>query len=163
MNATQWATLWVFLGLLVILGVMVYLKVPRMLTKALDDRAAKIRSELDEARRLREEAAALLKEYQKKRGEAEGEAQAIIEQAKREAAALASESRARIEDYVVRRTKAVEARIAQAESQAIADVRSRAIDVATAAAGRILSEEAKGKTGEELIERSIETVRKSLN
>lgn len=163
MNATQWATLWVFFGLLVVVGIMIYLKVPGMLTKALDDRAAKIRSDLDEARRLREEAEALLKEYQQKRGAAESEAEAIIAQAKREAEALASESRARIEDYVVRRTKAVEARIAQAEVQAVADVRSRAIDVATAAAGRILAEEAKGKIGEELIERSIETVRKSLN
>jgi F-type H+-transporting ATPase subunit b len=163
MNATQWATLWVFLGLLVILGVMIYLKVPGMLVKALDDRAAKIRSELDEARRLREEAEALLKEYQKKRSNAESEAEAIIAQAKREAEALSSESRARIEDYVVRRTKAVEARIAQAEQQAVAEVRSRAIDVATAAAGRILAEEAKGKTGEELVERSIEAVRKNLN
>jgi F-type H+-transporting ATPase subunit b len=163
MDATQWATLWVFLGLLVILGVMVYMKVPGMLTKALDDRAAKIRSELDEARKLREEAQALLKEYEKKRGQAEGEAEAIVAQAKREAEALAEESRARLEDYVARRTKAVEARIAQAESQAVAEVRSRAIDVATAAAGRILAEEAKGKTGEELIDRSIETVRKSLN
>ena len=163
MDATQWATAWVFLGLLVVLGVMVYMKVPGMLTKALDDRAVKIRSELDEARRLREEAESLLKEYEKKRGQAEGEAEAIIAQAKREAEALATESRARIEDYVVRRTKAVEARIAQAESQAVAEVRSRAIDVATAAAGRILAEEAKGKTGEELIDRSIESVRKNLN
>jgi F-type H+-transporting ATPase subunit b len=163
MDATQWATAWVFLGLLVVLGVMVYMKVPGMLTKALDDRAVKIRSELDEARRLREEAESLLKEYEKKRGQAEGEAEAIIAQAKREAEALATESRARIEDYVVRRTKAVEARIAQAESQAVAEVRSRAIEVATAAAGRILAEEAKGKTGEELIDRSIESVRKNLN
>ncbi len=163
MDATQWATAWVFLGLLVVLGVMVYMKVPGMLTKALDDRAVKIRSELDEARRLREEAELLLKEYEKKRGQAEGEAEAIIAQAKREAEALATELRARIEDYVVRRTKAVEARIAQAESQAVAEVRSRAIEVATAAAGRILAEEAKGKTGEELIDRSIESVRKNLN
>jgi len=163
MNPTQWATLWVFLGLLVVLGIMVYLKVPAMLVKALDDRATKIRTDLDEARRLREEAEALLKEYEKKRGQAESEAQQIVDQAKREAEALATESRARIEEYVVRRTKAVEARIAQAETQAVAEVRSRAIDVATAAASRILAEEAKGKTGEELIERSIATVRKNLN
>ena len=78
-------------------------------------------------------------------------------QAKREAEALGDEARARIEDYVARRTKAVEARIAQAETQAVAEVRSRAIDVATAAAGRILAEEAKGEKGDELIERSIET------
>jgi F-type H+-transporting ATPase subunit b len=163
MDATQWATVWVFLALLVFVAILVYMKAPGMLVKALDDRAARIRADLDEARRLREEAEALLREYEKKRGEAESEAAAIVAQAKREAEVLAVESRARIEDYVVRRTKAVEARIAQAEQQAVAEVRSRAIDVATAAAGRILAEEAKGKTGDELIDRAIATVRKSLN
>lgn len=163
MNATQWATFWVFLGLLVVLGIMVYVKVPGMLAKALDARATKIRSDLDEARRLRQEAEALLKEYQKKRAEAVAEAEAIVAQAKREAEAFSAESRVRIEDYVVRRTKAVEARIAQAEAQAVSEVRSRAIDVATAAAGRILARQAEGATGETLIARSIETVKKSLN
>ncbi len=163
MDATQWATFWVFLGLLVVLGIMVYLKVPGMLVKALDQRAEKIRADLDEARRLRDEAEALLKEYQRKRDQAEAEAEAIVTQAKHEAEAFAAEAHTRIEDYVARRTKAVEARIAQAEQQAVAEVRSRAIDVATAAAGRILAEEAKGKTGETLIERSIDQVRKNLN
>src|SRR5262245_60072500 len=163
MNATQWGTLWVFLGLLVFLAVLIYMKVPGMAVAALDKRAAKIRADLEEAARLRAEAQALLKEYERKRGEAEKEAAAIVEQAKREATALGEEARARIEDYVKRRTKAVEARIAQAETQAVAEVRSRAIDVAAAAAGRILAEEAKGNKGDALIERAIETVRKSLN
>lgn len=163
MDATQWATFWVFLGLVVFLAGMVYLKVPGMALAALDKRAAKIREDLDQARRLREEAESLLKEYQRKRGEAEAEAQAIVAQAKREAEILAEEARVRIGDYVVRRTKAVEARIAQAETQALAEVRGRAIDVAAAAAARLLAEEAKGGKGEELVARSIETVRKSLN
>jgi F-type H+-transporting ATPase subunit b len=163
MNATQWATFWVFLGLLVFLAILIYMKVPGMAVAALDKRSAKIRSDLEEAQRLRAEAEALLKEYQRKRGEAEKEAAAIVEQAKREATALSDEARVRIEDYVTRRTKAVELRIAQAETQAVAEVRSRAIDVAAAAAGRILAEEAKGNKGNALIERAIETVRKSLN
>lgn len=163
MDATQWATFWVFLGLLVFVGIMLYMKVPAMALKALDARADKIRADLAEAKRLRDEAEALLKEYQQRRAEAEKEAEAIITQAKREAEALGVEARARIEDYVARRTKAVEARIAQAETQAVAEVRSRAIDVATAAAGRILADQASGAKGSELVERSIETVRKSLN
>jgi len=163
MNATQWATFWVFAGLIVFIGILIYMKAPGMLVAALDKRAEKIRSDLEEARRLRAEAEALLKEYERKRGEAEQEAAAIVEQAKREATALADEARVRIEDYVTRRTKAVELRIAQAETQAVAEVRSRAIDVAVAAAGRILAEEAKGNKGEALVERAIETVRKSLN
>jgi len=163
MNATQWATFWVFLGFLVFIGILIYMKVPAMLTAALDKRAEKIRSDLEEARRLRAEAEALLKEYETKRGEAEKEAAAIVDQARREAAVLGEEARARIADYVTRRTKAVETRIAQAETQAVAEVRSRAIDVAATAAGRILAEEAKGRKGDALIERAIETVRKSLN
>jgi len=163
MNATEWATFWVFLGLLVFIGVLIYLKVPGMAVAALDKRADKIRTDLEAAARLRAEAEALLKEYQRKRGEAEAEAAEILTQAKREATLLGEEARARIEDYVARRTKGVEARIAQAETQAVAEVRSRAIDVAAAAAGRILAEEAKGGKGDALIARAIETVRKSLN
>ena len=163
MDATAWATFWVLLGLLVFLGILVYLKVPRMIFNALDQRAAKIRAELDEARKLREEAEALVAEYCKKRGEATAEAEAIIAQAHVEAKALAEEARSRLEDYVVRRTKTVEQRIAQAETQAVADVRSRAIDVAAEAAAKILAEKAKGRVGEELIERSIEAVRTNLN
>jgi F-type H+-transporting ATPase subunit b len=163
MNATQWATFWVFLGLLVFIGVLIHMKVPGMAVAALDKRSAKIRSDLEEAARLRAEAEALLKQYQRKRGEAEAEAAAIVAQANREATALGEEARVRIGDYVARRTKAVELRIAQAETQAVAEVRSRAIDVAAAAAGRILAEEAKGGKGDALIERAIDTVRKSLN
>ena len=163
MNATEWATVWVFLALLVFIGILIYMKVPGMAVAALDKRAEKIKADLEQARRLREEAEALLREYQRKRGEAEAEAAAIVAQAKREAEALGTEARARIEDYVVRRTKAVESRIAQAEAQAVAEVRSRAIDVAAAAASRILADEAKGPQGDELVGRSIDTLRKNLN
>ena len=163
MNPTEWATVWVFLALLVFIGILIYMKVPGMAVAALDKRAAKIKADLEQARKLREEAEALLREYQRKRGEAEKEAAGIVEQAKREAEALGTEARARIEDYVVRRTKAVESRIAQAEAQAVAEVRSRVIDVATTAASRILADEAKGQKGDELIDRSIDALRKNLN
>jgi F-type H+-transporting ATPase subunit b len=163
MDDTAWATVWVFVALLIFIGILIYMKVPGMLAAALDSRTAKIRTELEEARRLREEAQTLLAEYQKRRGEAEAEAAGIITQAQHEAVALAEEARQRIEDYVTRRTKAVEQRIAQAEQQAVAEVRGRAIDVAAAAAAHILGEKAKGRTGEELIERAIESVRAKIN
>jgi F-type H+-transporting ATPase subunit b len=163
MNATAWATVWVLLGLVVFVGILFFMRVPEMLTAALDKRAAKIRSELEEARKLREEAEALLADYKKRTSGAAAEAEAIIDQARREAEALSEEARTRIEEYVARRTRAVEQRIAQAESQAVAEVRSRAIDVASAAASRILAERAKGKTGEALVEQSIDAVRKNLN
>jgi F-type H+-transporting ATPase subunit b len=163
MDATAWATVWVLLALIVFVAILVYMKVPVMLVEALDKRADKIRSDLEEARKLREEAEALLADYRQKTGNAAAEAQEIVAQARREAEALSAEAKTRIEDYVARRTRAVEQRIAQAETQAVAEVRSRAIDVAAAAAGRILAERAKGRAGEELVERSIDTVRKNLN
>ena len=163
MDASAWATVWVLLGLFGFIGILVYMKVPGMVVKALDSRAAKIRDELEEARKLREEAEALLAEYKEKTGNAEAEAEAIITQARREAEALSQEAKVRIEDYVTRRTRAVEQRIAQAESQAVAEVRSRAIDVAAAAAGELLAERAKGTGGDELVARSIDAVRKNLN
>ena len=163
MDATAWATVWVLLALIVFIAILIYMKVPVMLVEALDKRADKIRSDLEEARKLREEAEALLADYRQKTGNAAAEAQEIVAQARREAEALSAEAKTRIEDYVARRTRAVEQRIAQAETQAVAEVRSRAIDVAAAAAGRILAERAKGRAGEELVERSIDTVRKNLN
>ncbi len=163
MDATAWATFWVFMGFVVFLGILVYLKVPAKLASALDARSAKIRSELEDARRLREEAQSLVSEYQRRRGEAQAEAEAIVAQARREAEALSEEARTRLADYVTRRTKAVEQRIAQAETQAVAEVRGRAVDVAAAAAARILAERAQGGAGDELVGRSIAAVRTNLN
>jgi F-type H+-transporting ATPase subunit b len=163
MNATQWATVWVFLGFVVFVAILIYMKVPGKLIAGIDGRTAKIKSELDDARRLREEAETLLAEYQRRRNEAVAEAEAIVGQARREAEALSEEARARIAEFVTRRTKAVEQRIAQAETQAVAEVRSRAIDVATAAAARILAERAQGQAGDQLVDRSIAAVRANLN
>jgi F-type H+-transporting ATPase subunit b len=163
MTPTDWASFWAFMALLVFLGLLVYLKLPARIIGALDARSAKIRSELEDARRLREEAQALLSDYQRRRGEAEAEAEAIVTQARREAEGLTEEARLRMADYVSRRTRAVEQRIAQAETQAVAEVRGRAIDVASAAAAEILARKAQGRVGDQLIDRSIAAVRANLN
>ena len=163
MDPTQWATFWAFMALLVFLALLVYLKVPGKIAAALDERSNKIRSQLEDARRLREEAQALLADYRRRRSEAETEAEAIVEQARREAEALTEEARVRMQDFVARRTKAVEDRIAQAEAQAVSEVRNRAVDVATAAAARILADQAQGARGDQLIDRSIRAVRSNLN
>jgi F-type H+-transporting ATPase subunit b len=105
-----------------------------MVSKALDDRAGRIRSELDEARKLKDEAAQLLAEYESKKQAAEAEAQDIIASAKAEAERLAVEAKTRIEDFVARRTTMAETKIAQAEAQAAADVRSAAAEAAVAVA-----------------------------
>lgn len=163
MSATDWASFWAFMALLAFLALLVYLKIPGKILGFLDARAARIRHDLDEARRLRDEAQALLAEYQRRRQEAEEEAESIVDQARREAEAIALETRKRMGEYVERRTRAVEARIGQAEAQAVAEVRSRAVDLAAAAAARILADKAAGADGERLIARSIEAVRRNLN
>jgi len=157
------AEFWVAIGFIVFLGLMGYVGVHRTIAKALDDRAARIKAELEEARRLRDEAAALLADYQRKRQQAEGEAQEIISGAKAEAERLAIEAKARIEDFVARRTKMAETKIAQAEAQAAADVRAAAADAAVAAAEKILRQETRGDLAASLIDRGIQDVSKKLN
>jgi F-type H+-transporting ATPase subunit b len=134
-----------------------------MIVSALDKRADGIRKELDEAKRLREEAQALLAEYQRKAREAEKEAGDIVSQAARDAEALSVEAAERIKDYVARRTKMAEQKIAQAEAQALQEVRTRAADLAVAAAERVLAAKVKGDQAAALIEKSIADVRKRLN
>ena len=98
--------------------------------KALDHRAERIKAELDDARRLKDEAAKLLAEYKTKRTSAEREAEEIIANAKAEAERIAVEAKAKMEDFVARRTKTAESKIALAEAQALADVRSAAANAA---------------------------------
>ena len=154
---------WVALGFFCFLALLVYLGVHRKVFDSLDARRARIKSELDDARRLREEAQALLADFERKGRDAEKEAEAIIASAKVEAERLATEAKARIEDFVARRTKMAEQKIVQAEAQALADVKSAAADAAVAAAERILSVSAKGKVAEDLLTRGIEDVKSKFN
>ena len=157
------AETWVAIAFIVFVGLLGYLGVHRMLAKALDDRAVRIKAELDEARRLKDEAAQLLAEYQRKRQQAEGEAQEIVAGAKAEAERMAVEAKAKIEEFVERRTRMAETKIAQAEAQAAADVRAAAADAAVAAAERILTQQAKGELAASLVAKGIDDVRKKLN
>jgi len=157
------AEFWVAVAFVIFVAGMGYLGVHKMVAKSLDERADRIKAELDEARKLKDEAALLLAEYQRKRQEAEGEAQEIIAGAKAEAERLTTEAKAKIEEFVARRTKMAETKIAQAEAQATADVRSAAAEAAIAAAEKILTSEAKGTLASELIAKGIEDVRKKLN
>ncbi len=157
------AAFWALIALIIFFAILVYLKVPSQVTSALDNRADTIRKELDEARRLREEAQALLAEYQRKGREAESEAEEIIDQAQREAEALTEEAGRRLEEYVATRTRQAEQKIAQAEAQALQEVRALSADVAIAAAEKILAAKVKGATADGLIARSIEDVKSKLN
>ncbi|HTT46884.1 MAG TPA: ATP F0F1 synthase subunit B [Pseudolabrys sp.] len=154
---------WVALAFVLFVAGLAYIGVHRMIGKSLDDRAVRIKAELDEARKLRDDAAQLLADYQRKRQDAEHEAQDIIAGAKAEAERLAAEAKAKVEEFVARRTKMAEVKIAQAEAQATADVRSAAADAAVAAAERILAQQAKGPLAGELIAKGIDDVSKKLN
>jgi F-type H+-transporting ATPase subunit b len=163
LEALQETENWVAFAFIIFLGLLAYLGVHRKLIASLDQRQGRIRAELDEAVRLKQEAQALLAEFERKGREAEGEAAAIIASAKAEAERIAVEAKARMEDFVARRTKMAEAKIAQAEAQALADVRSAAADAAVAAAGKILSSTAKGQVADDLLAAGIADVKQKLN
>lgn len=159
MDATFWATV----ALFIFVAIVLYLKVPGMVSKSLDDRADRIRGELEDARKLREEAQQLLAEYQRKRKEAEKEAAEIVEIAKREAGLLAEEAQAKTEEYVARRTALAEQKIGQAEREAINEVRANAVDLAVEAARQILGSKVDAKTSADLFKSSVQEVKAKLN
>jgi F-type H+-transporting ATPase subunit b len=159
MTAEFWvAAAFVMFGLVV-----VYAGAHKAILSTLDGRAARIKAELEDASRLKQEAAALLAEYKRKTANAEQEAAAIIEGAKADAERLAAEAHAKLEEFVARRTKMAESKIAQAESQALADVRSIAADVAATAAEKVMTLAAKGALADQLVARGIDDVKKKLN
>lgn len=153
---------WVLISFIGFIAMMMYFGVPGMIAKALDARADAIRKELDDARKLREEAQQLLADYQKKSKEAEDEAKSIIDSARREAEALAAETRKSLAEQVARRSKMAEEKIARAEAQALAEVRGSAIDAAMAAAEKILAGRLQG-SGDTLIKQSLADIKGKLN
>lgn len=163
MNATSLATLWVFISLVIFLAILVWMDVPKKIAGALDGRADRIRKDLDEARQLREEAQALLAEYQKKRKQADAEASEIVAHARREAGQIVEDAKAKSANMIKRRTAMAELKIAQAERDAVAEVRSAAVDVAIEAARKILAEKAGGTTAAELFKDSLSAVKSKLN
>jgi F-type H+-transporting ATPase subunit b len=154
---------WVAIAFLIFLGILAYVGVHKTVIKALDHRAERIKTELEEASRLRDEAAKLLAEYKRKQSEAEREAAAIVAEAKAEAERVAADTHVKMEEFVARRTKMAETKISQAEAQAVADVRAAAADAAVTAAERILTQTAKGPVAEQLITQGIADVKAKLN
>ncbi len=155
-------TTWVFLALITFLVLVVWLKLPQKLVKALDDRAEAIRAELDHARQLREEAQEVLAAYQRRQTEAEEEAKAIVDQARKEADLLAAEMRNELSERLERRSAMAEAKIAQAEADALASVRGKAANLAAEAAALVLREELPAASQRTLIENAIADVKERL-
>jgi F-type H+-transporting ATPase subunit b len=154
---------WVAVGFIILMGVFAYVGVHRTVLKALDHRRDRIKDELDDARRLKDEAAQLLAQYKARHASAEREAQDIIGSARAEAERIAAEAKVKLEDFVARRTKTAESKIALAEAQALADVRAAAANAAVAAASTILSQSVTGSVADNLLAKGITEVRAKLN
>ncbi|MCS6757968.1 MAG: ATP F0F1 synthase subunit B [Candidatus Devosia euplotis] len=155
-------TFYAALALVIFVALALYFGIHTIIAKMLDKQIQKIADDLTEAKKLREEAAALLVEYEQKRVAAESEAEGIIAAAKEEATRLTAEAQTTLTDLVARRIKSVEDKIAQAESQAVAEVRARSADVAIEAARLVLTEEMNRKGGQ-VVDKAIADVGNRLN
>ena len=155
--------IFVLLGFLVFVGIMIYVGAHRAVLKALDARGEAIQTELDQAAKLREEATALLASFEKKSAEAEANAAAIVAEARAQAEQLAKDAAGRMTDFIARRTKQAEAKIAFAEAQAAADVRAAAADLAAKAAEVVLKDQMQGAQGADLVTREIGGLKGRLN
>lgn len=154
---------WVAVSFVGFILLLVYFKIPGKVGELLDKRADTIRQELDEARKLREEAQAILAEYQRKQKYAEKEAGEIIRLAQQEAEALAAETRTKLEETLERRTRLAEDKIARAEEQAMDEVRAAAIDVAIATAETVIEKKMTPAASAKLIDTSIKGLKAKLN
>ncbi len=153
----------VILGFLIFLAVLLYLRVPSTLFAMLDKRAESIRSDLSEARELREEAQSLLASYERKQKDMQHQADRIVASAREDARVNAERAKADIAASIERRVQAAKEQIASAEEQAIRDVRNRAINVAIAAARDVLVQKMDPSRQNQLIDQSIQTVDTKLH
>ena len=154
---------WVAVSFFGFIALLIYYKIPDKLGEALDNRAEKIKQELEEARKLREEAQAILADYQRKQREAEKSAEDIVSLAKQEAEAFANETHKALEESLERRTKIAEEKIARAEAQAMEEVRVTAVEVAVAAADKLISANLSDDVAANLIDKTIVDLKTRLN
>ncbi|MET4102338.1 F-type H+-transporting ATPase subunit b [Roseovarius sp. MBR-78] len=153
----------VLLAFLIFVGVLLYLKVPGLLGTKLDERAAGIKADLDEARKLREEAQQVLASYERKQKEAQEQADRIVEHARKEAEQAGEDAKDEIRRSIERRLQAAEDQIASAEARAVRDVRNQAIAVATAAARDVIAKKMSADDADKLIDAGIGEVEAKLH
>ena len=154
---------WVAVSFVVFIAILVWKGVPGMIISALDARTERIAKELAEARKLREEAQSLLAQYERRREEAEKEAEDIITLARTEAESYAVETRRKLAESLARRSRMAEDKIAQARESAIKEVRTAAADAAVEAATLIIAGQTSGKKADKLIDESIDLLKDRLN
>jgi F-type H+-transporting ATPase subunit b len=153
----------VIISFLAFVAVLLYLKVPGRLGGMLDSRAVTIRKELDEARKLREEAQALVASYERKQKDMKEQAERIVGTARAEAAAAADKARADLKLAVARRLAAAEDQIASAQAAAVREVRNRAAEIAVQVAAEMLAKGMDASRANALIDEAIETVQTKLH
>ncbi len=153
----------VLIAFVLFIGVLLYLKVPKIVTKMLDDRSGAIRTEIDEARALQEEAKTVLASYERKRKEVTEQSASIIAAAKVEAEAAAEQAKADLEETIERRLKAAEDQIQSAEDAAVREVKDKAVAVAVAAASDVISKGMAAKDANALIDAAIKDVGAKLH
>jgi F-type H+-transporting ATPase subunit b len=145
------------------IGILGYYGIHKLLFKALDDRAAKIRADLDEARMIREEAQATFAEFERRQRDVASQAEEIVEHARADAQLAADQARKEIAASIERRLRAATDQIAMAEQNAVREVRNRAITVAIAAADQVLRERLSEDRAQALVDESIEQVATRLH
>jgi F-type H+-transporting ATPase subunit b len=153
-------TFWVAIALAAFIAILIKFGVPSMILGALDKRGAQVQAELDEAKRLRKDAEDLLASFTARKVSAEKEAKDIITNAENDAKALAADAKVKMDDFVARRTAQAELKIAQAESQAMTEVRSSAANLAIKASSMLI---ASNKLGDDLIGQGISQIQKNFN
>jgi F-type H+-transporting ATPase subunit b len=154
---------WVAVSFFLFVGLVLYLGVHKKIAAALDARSAMIAKELDEARRLRDEAEQVLADYKRKQGEVVTETKNIVDLAVREAEALAAETRKSVKEHFDRRIKLAEDKIARAEQDAVREVRTVAVDAAVAAAQSLIAKNLTADRAGQLVSESIDTLKSKLN
>jgi F-type H+-transporting ATPase subunit b len=154
---------WVALSMIVVIAIMIWKGVPAAIGRALDKKIASIRTQLDEASRLRAEAEALKAEYESRAAAAKGEAEAIVAHARSEAEAILAKAKEDTEQLVQRRTRMAEDKIAAAERSAIAEVRAKAADAATRAAAALIAERNDAAADRVLVDKTIAGLGQRLN
>ena len=153
----------VLIAFLIFVGILLYFKVPSKVGEMLDGRSASIKSELDEARALREEAQSLLASYERKQKEVQEQADRIVSSAKDEAARAAEAAKEDIKSSVARRLAAAEDQIASAQAAAIKEVKDQAVNVAIGAAKDVMAKQMDDAASAALIEDAIDAVKTKLH
>lgn len=154
---------WVAVAFAIFIAILVYVKVPGLIAKQLDGRAERIKNELDEAQKLREDAQAMFADFQRRQRDALATAEEIVAKAKEDAELIRKESEAELQATLKRRQELAEAKIRQAEEKALAEVQSLAVDVAVLAAEKLMKDNIKAKEAGALIDQSIKDLGSQLN